>query len=169
LGKTFFWPTMLGIVSEQTPKGGALTLNAVSGIGMLAVGVLGFPYIGKLKSDVEIKEVAALAESASVEGLIKNGAISGNLLEEKDMYLKTIKYNNIKSGDFDKLVEKAPKDIQEKISGVRESSPQRALKYMAFFPLIMLIAYIGIYFYFQSKGGYKPIELAEDEGDSSGG
>ncbi|MDB4759524.1 MFS transporter, partial [Akkermansiaceae bacterium] len=35
LGKTFFWPTMLGIVSEQTPKGGALTLNSVSGIGML--------------------------------------------------------------------------------------------------------------------------------------
>ena len=62
LGKTFFWPTMLGIVSEQTPKGGALTLNAVSGIGMLAVGVLGFPYIGKLKSDVEIKEVVALEE-----------------------------------------------------------------------------------------------------------
>ena len=41
LGKTFFWPTMLGVVSEQTPKGGALTLNAISGIGMLAVGVLG--------------------------------------------------------------------------------------------------------------------------------
>ena len=49
LGKTFFWPTMLGIVSEQTPKGGALTLNAISGVGMLAVGVLGTPYIGALK------------------------------------------------------------------------------------------------------------------------
>ena len=83
------------------------------------------------------------------------------------MYLKTIKYNDIKSDDFDKLVEKAPKDIQEKISTVRETSPQRALKNMALFPLIMLIAYIGIYFYFQSKGGYKPIEL--EDGDSSGG
>src|SRR5690606_9351306 len=31
-GKTFFWPTTLGVVAEQTPKGGALTLNAVSGI-----------------------------------------------------------------------------------------------------------------------------------------
>ena len=31
-GKTFFWPTMLGVVSEQTPKGGALTLNAISGL-----------------------------------------------------------------------------------------------------------------------------------------
>src|SRR5262249_20784527 len=37
-GKTFFWPTMLGVVSEQMPKGGALTLNAIAGIGMLTVG-----------------------------------------------------------------------------------------------------------------------------------
>ncbi|MEL7187020.1 MAG: MFS transporter, partial [Pseudomonadota bacterium] len=35
LGKTFFWPTMLGVVAEQYPKGGALTLNATGGVGML--------------------------------------------------------------------------------------------------------------------------------------
>ena len=28
VGKTFFWPTILGLTSEQCPKGGALTLNA---------------------------------------------------------------------------------------------------------------------------------------------
>ena len=50
-GKTFFWPTMLGVVSEQCPKGGALTLNAIAGIGMLAVGILGGPVIGKLTED----------------------------------------------------------------------------------------------------------------------
>ncbi|RYG54972.1 MFS transporter, partial [bacterium] len=33
VGKSFFWPTTLGIVSEQFPKGGALTLNAIAGIG----------------------------------------------------------------------------------------------------------------------------------------
>ena len=27
LGKTFFWPTMLGVVAERFPKGGALTLE----------------------------------------------------------------------------------------------------------------------------------------------
>tara|TARA_S200000501_G_scaffold263854_1_gene247673 strand:- start:188 stop:991 length:804 start_codon:yes stop_codon:yes gene_type:complete len=167
LGKTFFWPTMLGIVSEQTPKGGALTLNAVSGIGMLAVGVLGFPYIGKLKSDVEIKEVVALEESASVEGLLENGSISPNLLEDKDMYLKTIKYKNIKADEMEKVLAAATQETQEKIASAREVSPQRALKNMAFFPFIMLIAYILMYLYFRSKGGYKPIELASDGGASS--
>ena len=50
-GKTFFWPTMLGVVSEQCPKGGALTLNAIAGIGMLTVGIIGGPMIGKMQED----------------------------------------------------------------------------------------------------------------------
>ena len=43
VGITFFWPTILGLTSEQCPHGGALTLNAMGGIGMLAVGILGAP------------------------------------------------------------------------------------------------------------------------------
>ena len=38
--QNILWPTTLGVVSEQCPKGGALTLNAIAGIGMLAVGIL---------------------------------------------------------------------------------------------------------------------------------
>ena len=45
-GKSFFWPTMLGVAAEQFPKGGALTLNTLGGVGMLAVGVLGAPLLG---------------------------------------------------------------------------------------------------------------------------
>ena len=38
------------------------------------------------------------------------------------------------------------------------------------FPLSMLIAYIGIYMYFRSRGGYKPIELdGSDESPAPGG
>ena len=49
LGKTYFWPTTLGVVSEQFPKGGALTLNAIAGLGMISVGVLGNPFLGVLQ------------------------------------------------------------------------------------------------------------------------
>lgn len=45
-GKTFLWPTMLGVVSEQFPKGGAITIGAIGGIGMLSAGLLGTPGIG---------------------------------------------------------------------------------------------------------------------------
>jgi hypothetical protein len=46
VGKTFFWPTMLGVVSERFPRGGALTLNATGGVGMLSVGVIGAVFLG---------------------------------------------------------------------------------------------------------------------------
>ncbi len=40
IGKTYFWPTMLGVVSEQFPKGGALAMNLVGGAGMLSIAVV---------------------------------------------------------------------------------------------------------------------------------
>src|SRR6185503_14569349 len=49
LGKTFFWPTTLGVVSEQYPRGGALMLNAIAGVGMISVGTIGNPGIGMVQ------------------------------------------------------------------------------------------------------------------------
>ncbi len=46
VGKTFFWPVTLGVVSERFPKGGALTLNAMGGVGMLGVGIIGSQILG---------------------------------------------------------------------------------------------------------------------------
>ncbi|MCZ2342088.1 MAG: MFS transporter [Bacteroidales bacterium] len=46
LGKTFYWGTMLGVISERFPKSGALALGISGGIGMLSAGILGGPGIG---------------------------------------------------------------------------------------------------------------------------
>ena len=46
VGKTFYWPTLLGVISERFPKGGALALGFSGGIGMLSAGLLGSPGIG---------------------------------------------------------------------------------------------------------------------------
>src|SRR6202012_4735866 len=46
IGKTFLWPTMLAVASERFPKGGAITIGAMGGIGMLSAGLLGGPGIG---------------------------------------------------------------------------------------------------------------------------
>ena len=82
IGKTFFWPTMLGVVSEQTPKGGALTLNAISGIGMLAVGTLGFPYIGALQSG---NQIDAITENESIIAQAPS-LKDGNFTTSKSIY-----------------------------------------------------------------------------------
>ena len=36
-GKTFLWPTMLGIVGERFPRGGALTMGVIGGVGGVVV------------------------------------------------------------------------------------------------------------------------------------
>ncbi len=45
VGKTYFWPTMLGVTSELFPKGGAATLAIMGGTGNLAVAFI-LPVMG---------------------------------------------------------------------------------------------------------------------------
>jgi len=97
-GKTFFWPTMLGVVSEQCPKGGALTLNAISGIGMLAVGTLGFPYIGALQANKDISATIVNDEIKSdVPGLVQGDKLTA--VADRSIY-EIIQYQVV---DQDKL------------------------------------------------------------------
>lgn len=153
LGKTFFWPTMLGVVSEQMPRGGALSLNAISGIAMLAVGTLGFPYIGALQAEKAIEAVVA-SEAAQKAGLVKNGEVVA--LTDKSIY-EIIEYQVVDDAKVATIVTD-PKAAQE-IAAARASSAQGALSNMIVFPAIMLIAYLLLMAYFKQKGGYRAVEL----------
>lgn len=55
LGVCFFWPTMIGVVSERIPKGGALAMAMMGGIGMLASGMIASPLIGSA-ADTYLKD-----------------------------------------------------------------------------------------------------------------
>ena len=50
LGVCFFWPTMLGVVSERFPRTGALGLAIMGGAGMLSASYV-VPRVGKLFDD----------------------------------------------------------------------------------------------------------------------
>jgi len=39
VGKSYFWPTMIGVTAEQFPRGGALLISLMGGTGMLSVAV----------------------------------------------------------------------------------------------------------------------------------
>ena len=45
------------------------------------------------------------------------------------------------------------------VDGIDAESKLQALRTIAVLPLIMLLVYIGLWFYFRSKGGYKPVVL----------
>lgn len=167
-GKTFFWPTMLGVVSEQMPKGGALTLNAISGIGMLAVGTLGFPYIGTLQADKQIDAVVASEAAKQVPGLIEGGNLT--TVAEKNIY-EIINYKAVDDAKLAAAIKTAPEDKQKEITDqlktTMDRSNQGALANMAIFPGIMLVGYLALILYFKSRGGYKAEVLighaAEDD------
>ena len=144
IGKTFFWPTMLGLTSEQCPKGGALTLNAMGGIGMLAVGILGFPFIGYLQ------ESSATAKLQSLNPALYQSVTMDN------KYL----LGNYRSIDPVKRAAVTDAASSEAIKTATATGQFSALGKMAMFPAFMLACYIALILYFKTKGGYKPVELA---------
>ena len=56
VGKTFYWPTMLGVISERYPRGGAIALGMSGGIGMIFAGILGGPGIGYFQDYAAVQE-----------------------------------------------------------------------------------------------------------------
>ncbi|HAH98069.1 MAG TPA: MFS transporter [Verrucomicrobiales bacterium] len=141
-GKTFFWPTMLGVVSEQCPKGGALTLNAIAGIGMLTVGIVGGPLIGKMQED----SVANTLPKETYEKIsVENSYLLG-------------KYTAVAMPKVDELEGAA--ELKEEI----KKAQQGALANITIFPLVMLVCYIALFLYFKGRGGYKTVEIGGDGG-----
>jgi MFS family permease len=145
LGKTFFWPTTLGVVSEQCPKGGALTLNAIAGIGMLTVGIVGGPLIGKMQED-----------SVKVAIEKKKPGVYETISKDDSFFLG--EYTAVDGAKVDKIKEVDEAKAKE-IGEIQEVAKQGALLKVTVFPIFMLICYIGLIFYFKSKGGYKPVEI----------
>ena len=48
LGVCYFWPTMLGVVSERVPRSGALGLGLMGTVGMATVGLITSPQMGRI-------------------------------------------------------------------------------------------------------------------------
>ncbi|TDH19946.1 MFS transporter [Segetibacter sp. 3557_3] len=150
LGKTFFWPTMLALVSERFPKGGALTLNITGGLGMIAAGVIGAGILGFIQ-DKSVDSKIADYDSQN------NTAIHSTYVTEK----KTSLFGDYGGLDQNKLATASDAD-KETVVTIRETAKKEALRYIVIFPLIMLVSYLALMAYFKSRGGYKPIVLEEE-------
>jgi hypothetical protein len=160
---------MLGVVAEQTPRGGALTLNAISGIGMLTAGTLGTAYIGALQERSEVAAFSAQSELVDqIPGLMNDGQLT--VLEDRTIY-EVIGYQVVSDDKLNELVVALPDDeeaaVTQEIAQIRKHSGQAALAKMALFPAIMLVGYLVLIAYFRSRGGYQAEVLtghaADDE------
>lgn len=69
VGICFFWPTMIGFVSENLPKTGPLGLSLMGGVGLLSTSLI-LPYLGLM---YENQLLVAVPDGSTVE-LLKNAA-----------------------------------------------------------------------------------------------
>jgi len=74
IGKTFYWPTMLGVISERFPKGGALALGLSGGLGMISAGVLGGPGIGYKQDYFAVEKITELSPPTYDRYVARNDA-----------------------------------------------------------------------------------------------
>lgn len=143
VGKSFFWPTMLGVVAEQTPKGGALTLNAIAGIGMLTVGILGGPLIGEM-------------QERSIESAIETKAPGiYQSVSKTDSYF----FGTYRALDQSKL-SALPEQNSQEIAAIAQSARQGSLAKVIVFPAFMFLSYLGLMVWFRSRGGYKAVKIS---------
>jgi len=147
VGKSFFWPTTLGVVSEQFPKGGALTLSAVAAVGVISVGVLGNPFLGTIQDHY----------------LDKNLAKQNPALHEKIADAPESKFGLTFQPLDQAKIAALPAPEQAEVETIRTANNQSTLAKVAILPSIMFLCYIGLLIYFRSRGGYRQVELSEQE------
>ena len=138
IGKTFFWPTTLGVVSEQYPKGGALLMNAIAGVGMISIGTIGGPAIGTLQDtnfNTAVKE-----EMPEVHPQI--------ITQTPGLFFD---YEAIDKAKVAEL----PKAARKEIDAIQRHTKQHALAEIAWLPSIMCGCYLILISYFRARGGYR--------------
>jgi hypothetical protein len=150
VGKTFFWPTMLGLVAERFPKGGALTLNITGGLGMIAAGVIGAGILGFIQ-DKKIDSNTLAYDQAN------NTALHATYVTEK----KRSFFGDYQGLDQSKLSTATPEQVAT-ITEIQNTAKKEALRDIVLFPIIMLGSYLLLIFYFRSKGGYKAVVLKKE-------
>jgi len=143
LGKSFFWPTMLGVAAERFPRGGALTINAIGGMGMLSVGVIGAVFLGNIQDRQIDRELLA-----------QNPALHTQVVGQEKVSIFG-KYQPLDKERMAALTEAEQRIVADATSTAKKN----ALMTVAIFPAVMLVCYLILIFYFRAKGGYRPVEL----------
>lgn len=180
IGKTFLWPTMLAVVSEQFPKGGAITIGATGAAGMLSAGLLGGPGIGFLQD-----------QNASANLERANPAVYERYKAPKEnefLWLKTVGLDGAKVGVLEDGGKEAQRALEllKKESGKPEAiqaqqtlvdwwngaqataaedkllveeaglfGGRQALKLTALIPATMFVCYGLLLAWFRMRGGYQ--------------
>lgn len=185
VGIAYFWPTMLGFVSERNPKSGALGLGVMGAIGMLAAFFV-TPWLGSVadeKGHATLDETAtiavldsatttfpALAESAGnqaqdirdmigqVQGVLDEANESGSLPSGSTMQaLRAISQSGLES------------DVVGEAAGILNPADhaggQQSFRTLVPFGLILVLVFGVLLVMDRRAGGYKAEKLGRSDDD----
>jgi len=181
IGKTFLWPTMLAVVSEQFPKGGAITIGAAGGVGMLAAGLLGGPGIGflqdrnasaslqeanqavfdryKAPKENEFLWFRTVGLDGAKVGVLEDGGREAQraleLLEKEQAKPETVAAQRALVSWWNDTASGSAATDKPLVEQAGLFGGRQALRLTAFVPATMLVCYLLLLAWFRSQGGYQ--------------
>ncbi len=151
IGKTFFWPTMLAVVSDRFPQTGAVAISIMGGVGMLSAGLIGGPGLGYGKDRFAAETLQQSNPAAYVEAKAATPS-------------KFLFFSEVNAIDGKKLAEakeaKTKTESQKAIVAADQTGDRRTLKADSYIPAAMAAIYLGLLLYFKAIGGYRAVHLA---------
>ena len=177
VGICYFWPTMLGVVSERVPRSGALGLALMGGMGMLVVGLVTAPQMGRiadgylhqeldeirtravLRRVVEVYPAAAVQKpqvfrdeaAAAVSAATKVLATIPQLPEGVTAGALRIAISNNPGGDnADEVVG----EIEAVLNPADNYGGRMSFRYVAPFSVIIIVVFGILYLRDRKAGGY---------------
>jgi len=156
IGKTFFWPTMLAVVSDRYPQSGAIAISIMGGIGMLSAGLIGGPGLGYAKDRFAAETLQSTNAAAYAEA---KAAAPSTVLNLQSTSVNAI--DGKKLADAKDAVKKGTATpAQKDMAAADQTGDRKTLKFDSYIPATMAVIYLGILLYFKSIGGYRPVHLA---------
>jgi MFS family permease len=133
IGKTYFWPTMIGVVSERFPKGGALLMGLMGGAGMFSAGWLATPIMGSIQDHYAVNQLSEHARDL----VVSHGGI-----------------------DERKAMDVVDADVVREIEGARQYSAAMTYRWVAVVPAILTLIFGLLYLAFRAAGGYSAVRIS---------
>lgn len=152
IGVCFFWPTMLGNVSERFPRTGSLGLAIMGAIGSLASGYAP-QYMGKQSDITAGTEALAYVRTTSL------GDVKAKFEEEKKKPDVTEEAAAIATL---KATSNANPEVFKVANAAEAKGGGAALRSIVALPAILIFIFGGIFLYDKSRGGFRQEVLHQD-------
>jgi MFS family permease len=180
IGKTFFWPTMLAVVSDRFPRTGGIAMSLMGGIGMMSAGLIGGPGLGYAKDRFAAEELAKQDGALHTEWtagdnnskflfFAEASAIDPARLEEAKGAAAAKKALDTATA-AGKKVESKVEELAATLTPAQQTvvdadivGNRQTLKVDSLIPLTMAVLYLFLIFYFRSIGGYRPLTVEESK------